>query len=85
MKNLVISRLTIKDLELDIEKYEVFRGDERIHLSKIEFRLLKTLAENRGKILSRRELFELIWGESNSDFIFSRTLDVHIGNIRKKL
>jgi len=85
MKNSSLTNFKIKDIEIDIETFEVVRGEEKIKLSKIEFELLKILSQNRWKTLTRKELFEFIWGESNSDFVFSRTLDVHIWNLRKKI
>lgn len=85
MKNSSLTTIKIKDIEINIETFEVVRWEEKIKLSKIEFELLKILAQNEWKVLTRRELFEFIWGESNSDFVFSRTLDVHVWNLRKKI
>jgi DNA-binding response OmpR family regulator len=85
MKNSSISNLKIKNIEINLETFEILKWKEKIKLSKIEFELLKVLAQNKWKALTRKELFELIWWESHSDFVFSRTLDVHIWNLRKKI
>ena len=85
MKNSSISNIKEKNIEINLETFEVLRWVEKIKLSKIEFELLKILAQNKWKTLTRKELFEFIWWESSSDFVFSRTLDVHIWNLRKKI
>jgi len=85
MKNSSLSIIQIKDIEINFDTFEVKKWKEKIKLSKIEFELLKTLTKNKWKAITRNELFEQIWGESRSDFIFSRTLDVHIWNLRKKI
>lgn len=58
---------------------------EEIHLSHLEFELLKYFAQNKGKVISRQELYEKVWGEFDGDFMFSKTVDVYIGYLRKKL
>ncbi|NDK09060.1 DNA-binding response regulator, partial [Candidatus Gracilibacteria bacterium] len=45
----------------------------------------KFLAQNRGVALSRNEIYEKVWGEFQVDFMFSKTIDVYIGYLRKKL
>ena len=85
MKNSSISNIKVKNIEINLETFEVLRWVEKIKLSKKEFELLKILAQNKWKTLTRKELFEFIWWESSSDFVFSRTLDVHIWNLRKKI
>ena len=42
---------------------EVYNGEELIHLSHLEFELLKYFAQNKGKTLDRKELYEKVWGE----------------------
>ena len=73
----------IQGLEIDIEKHSVkHKGMER-SLSLKEFQLLKTLAKNPGKVFSREELLQNVWGFSQCGK--TRTVDIHIGSLRKKL
>ena len=57
--------------------------DSRIYLTKNEFRLLLTLMQNRGKIVSREKLMEALW--ENGAFVDENTLTVNVGRLRKKL
>lgn len=71
------------DLTIDIERHEVRLGGENIDLTLKEFDLLRALAENRGRVLSRDQLLDKVWG---FDYIGeTRTVDVHIRYLRKKL
>lgn len=75
--------LKVKNIEIDIEKYEVRVNGEKIALTLKEFELLKMLVENRGKVLTRDFLLDRIWGY---DYIGeTRTVDVHIRHVRQKL
>lgn len=74
-----------KKYALDIEKTELMCGEKAIKLSPLEFNLLKYLAQNRGRTLSRQELYEKVWGEFDGDIMFSKTVDVYIWYLRKKL
>lgn len=77
------SIIKLGDLEIDIEKYEVRLKDEQIILTFKEFELLKILAENKDKVLTRDYLLDKIWGY---DYIGeTRTVDVHIRHLRKKI
>ncbi len=69
---------------LDIEKVELCRNGEKIKLSSLEFQLLKYFFQNPWKTLSRQELYEKVWGEFDGDIMFSKTVDVYIGYVRKK-
>lgn len=75
--------LQIGDIVIDNEKYEVMKNDKRIELTLKEFELLKLLAENKGKVLTRNFLLDKIWGYEYSGE--TRTVDVHIRHLRKKL
>ncbi|MDD3793616.1 MAG: response regulator transcription factor [Candidatus Gracilibacteria bacterium] len=77
--------ITIGDLEINLQNQEVKKGNETIQLSKLEFELLKYLSQNRGLTLSRQDIYEKVWGEFDGDFMFSKTIDVYIGYLRKKL
>lgn len=71
------------DLTIDIERHEVRIGGESIDLTLKEFDLLRTLAENKGRVLTRDQLLDKVWG---FDYIGeTRTVDVHIRYLRKKL
>jgi len=86
LKNKSTSSLSIGDYTLDLEKVEVSNtSDELIHLSHLEFELLKYFAQNKEKIIDRKELYEKVWGEFEGEFMFSKTVDVYIGYLRKKL
>ena len=70
---------------MDLEKMEVPDAkNNELHLSHLEFELLKYFAQNKGKIIDRKELYEKVWGEFEGDFMFSKTVDVYIGYLRKK-
>ena len=58
-------------------------ADQLVELTTIEFDLLKTLAENRGLVLSREQLLEKVWGYDY--YGEARVVDVHIGHVRQKL
>jgi len=86
LKNKSTSELHIWDYTLDLKKIEVFSQDgECIHLSDLEFRLLKYFAQNKARAIERQELYEKVWGEFDGDFMFSKTVDVYIWYLRKKL
>jgi len=70
---------------LDIEKTEFYQEKNMIKLSPLEFNLLKYLAQNIWRTLSRQELYEKVWGEFDGDIMFSKTVDVYIWYLRKKL
>ncbi len=84
-KNKSNTIITIWDLELDLQQVEVKKSGKTISLSKLEFELLKYLAQNRWVALSRHQIYEKVWGEYDWDFMFSKTIDVYIGYLRKKL
>lgn len=76
-------RLHIADLEIDPERREARIGDRLLDLRTQEFELLWTLAQSPGRVFSREKLLELAWGY---DFYGqTRTVDVHIAQIRRKL
>lgn len=70
---------------LDIEKTLLLKWDEIIKLSNLEFNLLKYLVQNIEKTISRQELYEKVWWEFDWDIMFSKTVDVYIWYLRKKL
>lgn len=75
--------IKIDDIQIDIERHEVTKGDTKIELTLKEFELLRILADNRGKVLSRNMLLDEVWGYDY--FGETRTVDVHIRHLRKKI
>jgi len=75
--------LSFRHIRIDTGQHKVWKDDELVDLTEIEFQLLRTLAQNPGLVLSREQLLQNIWGH---DFYGEeRVIDVHIGKIRKKL
>lgn len=75
--------LRVKDIEINMEKHQVFRNGRLVSLKPMEYDLLILLLQNKNVALSRDEILRRIWG---TDFMGeSRTVDVHIGQLRKKL
>ena len=85
LKNKSNSKLVIQNFEIDYEKHEVNSWDATIQLSRLEFDLFSYLAKNAGRVVSRKELYEKVWWEFDGDFMFSKTVDVYIWYLRKKL
>ena len=76
--------LRLDDLLIDRERHEVVRGEERLALSTIEFRLLVALVEAEGRVLSRDALLDSLYGAADGDAL-DRTIDVHVGRLRERL
>lgn len=74
---------TFGDVRVDFRRAEVFRGDEPLTLSALEFKLLAYFIENRGALLTRDELLDKVWGYDAMPV--TRTVDVHVGSLRQKL
>lgn len=72
-----------KDVELDIEKYSVKIKGDIINLARKEFDLLKLLINQPGKVYTREEILNDVWG--NDIHVLDRTIDVHINRLRDKL
>ncbi|MGC8861852.1 MAG: response regulator transcription factor [Armatimonadota bacterium] len=77
--------IRIKDLALDLAAHELSRNGQTIQLSPTEFRLLAALARNAGRMLTRQELLQSVWEITAAEDMHSRTVDVHIGRIRRKI
>lgn len=75
--------ITFEDISMDLVERKVKRGENYLHLSPTEFRLLKMLLKEPGKVFSREVLLKSVWGENI--FVESRTVDVHIRRLRKSL
>lgn len=77
------SVLSFKHILIDVGAHTVSVEGVPVELTSIEFELLRALAENRGRVLSREQLLEKIWGTDY--FGETRVVDVHIGHVRQKL
>jgi two-component system phosphate regulon response regulator PhoB len=77
------NQLQYGDIELDREKKRVSRGGQPIELGPTEFRLLEFLLERPGRVFSRAQLLDGVWGRDV--YIDDRTVDVHVGRLRKAL
>jgi two-component system phosphate regulon response regulator PhoB len=75
--------LTLGELQLDRVKKRVSRGGRDVDLGPTEFRLLEFLMERPGRVFTREQLLDGVWG--NEVYIDERTVDVHVGRLRKAL
>ncbi|GGX64164.1 DNA-binding response regulator [Tateyamaria omphalii] len=76
-------RLEFDDIVLDSESHKVTRGQDELKLGPTEFRLLSTFMEKPGRVWSREQLLDRVWGRDI--YVDTRTVDVHIGRLRKAL
>lgn len=72
-----------QDIRLDPETHRVTRGADALKLGPTEFRLLSCLMERPGRVFSREQLLDRVWGRDI--YVDSRTVDVHVGRLRKAL
>ncbi len=79
----VAEELTAGDLVINRKSRRVSRGQRDINLSPTEFRLLEQLMQNPGRVYSRGQLLDTVWGRDA--FVDERTVDVHVGRLRKSL
>jgi two-component system phosphate regulon response regulator PhoB len=71
------------DIRMDLAAHKVHRNDRSVHLGPTEFRLLRYLMEHQGRVFSREQLLDAVWGRDV--FVEARTVDVHIRRLRKAL
>ena len=76
-------RLEYDDIVLDSVSHRVNRGKDELRLGPTEFRLLSTFMEKPGRVFSREQLLDRVWGRDI--YVDTRTVDVHIGRLRKAL
>jgi len=81
--NRVSSALEAGDLHLDRSSHRVRRSGRELHLGPTEFRLLEFLMERPGRVFSRAQLLDHVWGMDSE--IDERTVDVHVGRLRKAI
>lgn len=72
-------------LAVDLERYEVKINEKPLTLSSKEFEFLKVLLKAKGKVLSRDQLLESVWGYERASEIDTRTVDQHVARLRSKL
>jgi DNA-binding response OmpR family regulator len=77
--------IKFSNIELDLQQVEVRQKWKIVALSKLEYDLFKFLAQNKWVPLSRQEIYKNVWWEFDVDFMFSKTIDVYIWYLRKKL
>ncbi|MEN8831558.1 MAG: phosphate regulon transcriptional regulator PhoB [Pacificibacter sp.] len=75
--------LSYDDIRLDAETHKVTRANSALKLGPTEFRLLTTFMEKPGRVWSREQLLDRVWGRDI--YVDTRTVDVHIGRLRKAL
>ncbi|WP_367718735.1 phosphate regulon transcriptional regulator PhoB [Nitratireductor sp. GISD-1A_MAKvit] len=73
--------LSVGDIVLDRESHRVYRRKNEIRLGPTEFRLLEFMMQHPGRVFSRSQLLDNVWGETI--YIDERTVDVHVGRLRK--
>ena len=73
----------IGDVKVDLAARVVTRAGEEVHLTKLEYRLLQTLIESRGKVLTQRQLLSRVWGPAYVDR--PHYLRIYMGRLRSKL
>jgi two-component system phosphate regulon response regulator PhoB len=76
-------RLEYDDILVDLAEHRVYRGGEELRLGPTEFRLLTAFMERPGRVWSREQLLDRVWGRDI--YVDSRTVDVHVGRLRKAL
>ena len=79
----VASILKAGDLELDRQSHRVRRSGREVHLGPTEYRLLEYLMRHPGRVYSREQLLDGVWG--NDVYVDERTVDVHVGRLRKAI
>ncbi|KGF21275.1 MULTISPECIES: MtrAB system response regulator MtrA [Micrococcaceae] len=77
------SKLTVKDITIDVARHTVFRGDEQLQLTPLEFDLLTTMARKPGEVFTREDLLNEVWGYRES--ADTRLVNVHVQRLRSKV
>ena len=81
--SLVEDVLSVGEISLDRSTHRVRRADRDIHLGPTEYRLLDQLMQHPGRVFSREQLLDSVWG--SDVYVEARTVDVHVGRLRKAL
>lgn len=80
---LMDDKITVGDIQIDRTTHRVQRAGKDIHLGPTEFRLLEYFAQHPGRVFSREQLLDGVWG--SDVYVEARTVDVHIGRLRKAM
>ena len=78
-------RITVGDIIIDRVAHRVKRSGKEIHLGPTEFRLLDYLMQHPGRVFSREQLLDLAWDYEQASNISTRTVDLHVSQLRRKL
>jgi DNA-binding response OmpR family regulator len=78
-----VRQIVLGPLQIDLDKHEVAREGKRIELTATEFKILELLASRRGRVFTRDQILDHLWGHEKA--VVDRTVDVHIRNLREKL
>jgi len=82
-KEVVDSKITVGDIVIDRETFLAYKNGVKVQLARKEFELLYLLASKPGKVFTRENILEKVWGDDV--FVVDRTIDVHIRKLREKL
>ncbi len=77
--------MQISNIRIDANKRQVYKGDERIRLTGMEFSLLELLVGKSGEAFSRADILQEVWGYTPERHVDTRVVDVHISRLRAKL
>ena len=75
--------IAVSDIEMDRAAHRVRRGGKEVHLGPTEYKLLDHLIQHPGRVFSREQLLDAVWG--SDVYVEARTVDVHVGRLRKAL
>jgi len=78
-----IDKYNFGNVDVDFKKYEARKGAQPISLTALEFTLLHFLIKHKDQVVSRDSILDNVWG--NSVYVYPRTIDTHIANLRKKI
>lgn len=82
-KDKAVKELTVQDLRLDLESCLLYRGDETIELTSVEFRIMKLFMEEPGKVFTKQQIYERGWGDEY--LVSDNNIMVCISKLRGKL
>lgn len=78
-----VKRYSFGDVVIDFENYEAYKGGKKVELSPREFKILRLFVENRGRVISRNEILNKVWGYES--FPTTRTVDNYVVKIRRAI
>ncbi len=79
----VSTKLVIGEIEIDRERHRVYRNDREVRLGPKEYKLLEFFMLAPGRVFSREQLLDGVWGREN--YVDERTVDVHVGRLRRSI